>query len=251
MVHGLDIFKKYFEAYKDQYVFIGGTACDIMMNDIGLPFRATKDLDIVLVIEDLNISFGKRLWEFIEDAGYDYRSKSNDRAKFYRFHKPKDTTLPFMIELFSRKSQAFEMKVESGLTPIHIDDSISSLSAILLDNNYYEELLKGKQIVDGLSVVDIETIILFKIKAWLDLTLRYRFDNSVSSRDIKKHKNDVFRLLIGANPSKSLKLNGKTLLDVSKFIDQAENDPPDLHNIGIENIGFKELIDLLRKLMES
>jgi hypothetical protein len=29
MVRGLDIFKKYFEQYPNNYVIIGGTACDM------------------------------------------------------------------------------------------------------------------------------------------------------------------------------------------------------------------------------
>lgn len=51
MVYGLEKFKEYFEGFTDQYVFIGGTACDILMKEMGTPFRATKDLDIVLIIE--------------------------------------------------------------------------------------------------------------------------------------------------------------------------------------------------------
>lgn len=47
MVYGLKKFKEYFEEHLHQYVFIGGTACDILMTDIGVPFRATKDLDVV------------------------------------------------------------------------------------------------------------------------------------------------------------------------------------------------------------
>ena len=30
MVKGLDTFSRYFENYKDQYVLIGGAACDII-----------------------------------------------------------------------------------------------------------------------------------------------------------------------------------------------------------------------------
>ena len=30
MVKGLDTFRKYFEKYEDQYVLIGGAACDIV-----------------------------------------------------------------------------------------------------------------------------------------------------------------------------------------------------------------------------
>ena len=44
MVHGLDKFKEYFEEYTNQYVFIGGTACDILMDELGAPFRVTIDL---------------------------------------------------------------------------------------------------------------------------------------------------------------------------------------------------------------
>lgn len=50
MVKGIDIFKEYFREYRDNYVLIGGVACDIAMSASGLNFRATKDLDIVLLI---------------------------------------------------------------------------------------------------------------------------------------------------------------------------------------------------------
>ena len=34
MVHGLEKFKAYFENHTSQYVFIGGTACDILMGEL-------------------------------------------------------------------------------------------------------------------------------------------------------------------------------------------------------------------------
>ena len=40
MVRGLDIFKSYFEDYTDNYVIIGGTACDIIIDDAGFTPRA-------------------------------------------------------------------------------------------------------------------------------------------------------------------------------------------------------------------
>lgn len=36
--------------FEDQYVIIGGTACDLIMENEELPFRATKDIDIVLIV---------------------------------------------------------------------------------------------------------------------------------------------------------------------------------------------------------
>lgn len=57
MVKGLTIFRERFREYSDQYLLIGGTACDLAMTEAGLEFRATKDLDIVLCIEVLNTAF--------------------------------------------------------------------------------------------------------------------------------------------------------------------------------------------------
>lgn len=74
-----------------------------------------------------------------------------------------------MIELFRRKPYNFDLKFQTGLTPIRIEDSILSLSAILLDYIYYNILLISRKVVDGYSVIDIETVVLFKIKAWLDM----------------------------------------------------------------------------------
>jgi hypothetical protein len=41
MVVGLDVFKKYFEQYPDNYIIIGGTACDIIIGEAGFIPRAT------------------------------------------------------------------------------------------------------------------------------------------------------------------------------------------------------------------
>lgn len=152
MVHGLEKFKEYFKEHTNQYVFIGGTACDILMDKLGAPFRATKDLDLVLIIEALDTSFGYTFWKFIEDGGYKHREKSTDRNQFYWFSEPGNTAFPKMIELFSKKPSNIELMSDRGLTPIHIDESIVSLSAILLNDIYYDSLVKGKRTVDGYSI---------------------------------------------------------------------------------------------------
>ena len=50
-----------------------------------------------------------------------------------------------MIELFCRSD--FKLKDAKGITPIYIDDEVSSLSAILLNDDYYKALLDGKEVV--------------------------------------------------------------------------------------------------------
>lgn len=248
MVYGLEKFKEYFGDYTNQYVFIGGTACDILMHELGAPFRATKDLDIVLIIEALEASFGDRFWEFIENGGYEYREKSTGKEQFYRFSKPTQSGYPVMIELFSRKPHNFNPRFETGLIPVHIDDSIVSLSAILLNDVYYDSLLKSKSIINGYSVMKIETVILFKIKAWLDMIEKLESGKQVDSKNIKKHKNDVFRLLVNVLPSSKVEVDEEIRSDIRLFIEMIDKDKPDLKNLGINNVSLNEMLELLENI---
>ncbi len=233
MVHGLEKFREYFGNHTNQYVFIGGTACDILMDELGAPFRATKDLDMVLIIEALDSSFGETFWQFIEDGGYEHRNKGRGKNQFYRFKDPKEKSFPKMIELFSKLPNAFEFSLDRKLIPIHIDESIISLSAILLNDDYYNLLLKGRQLVDGFSVIEMETIILFKIKAWLDMKERKEAGDDIDTKNIKKHKNDVFRLLANVSPTSRIECTNDIQNDVIQFIEQIKEDKPDLKNLGI------------------
>src|SRR5690554_5101073 len=218
MVHGLEKFKEYFKDYTNHYVLIGGTACEILLNDLGVSFRATKDLDIVLIIEVLDISFGKVFWKFIEDGGYKVREKNEGENQFYRFKNPKNSSFPKMIELFSKQPLNVNIRFNTWITPIHVDDSVISLSAILLSDEYYELLLKEKRMIDGCSILGIETIILFKMKAWLDLKKRRDSGESVDSRNLRKHKNDIFRLLVNVSPTQRILISEEIKKDITHFV---------------------------------
>ncbi len=248
MVHGVEKFNEYFGDHTNQYVFIGGTACDILMDELGAPFRATKDLDVVLIIEALDSSFGETFWRFIEDGGYRHREKSTGENQFYRFTEPRDSSFPKMIELFSRKPDGIELKFDNGLTPIHIDKSMVSLSAVLLHDVYYDSLVKGKRTVDGYSVIDMETVILYKIRAWLDLKERKESGEPVDSRNIAKHKNDVFRLLANVTPSSRVEIAEEIQNDIGRFIERIKKDKPDLKNLGIRSISFDGLMEILTSI---
>ena len=62
MVRGLDVFREYFAGHADQFVLIGGTAANLAMEEAGIEFRATKDLDIVLHIERGSIDMFMARW---------------------------------------------------------------------------------------------------------------------------------------------------------------------------------------------
>lgn len=108
MVKGIERFKEFFHDYKNHYVLIGGAACDLIFDEIDTDFRATKDLDLVLIIEALTPEFGNRFWEFIRTGGYENRAKSNGSPQFYRFDKPADKSYPYMLELFARTESVFD-----------------------------------------------------------------------------------------------------------------------------------------------
>ena len=65
MVNGIEIFRKHFSDFKEQYTIIGGFACDLLMTDAGLDFRQTVDIDMVLTVEELTTEFANAFWEFI------------------------------------------------------------------------------------------------------------------------------------------------------------------------------------------
>ena len=156
MVKGLDVFLAHFRSFNDRFVLIGGTACDLAMTEAGLEFRATKDLDIVLWVEALDEPFVKAFWEFVRAGKYQVQQKSTGEPQFYRFQKPEEDDYPFMLELFSRKPDALQIAEGRHLTPLPMEEEVSSLSAILMDAEYYEFIRAGQKETYGLPWIGAE-----------------------------------------------------------------------------------------------
>ena len=93
-----------------------------------------------------------------------------------------------MIEIFSRRPDFMILEDDVVLTPLPIDDAISSLSAILLNEAYYELLKTGRMMIDGIPVLNPTCLIPFKAKAWLDLKRRKSNGEPVDSKNVKKHR---------------------------------------------------------------
>lgn len=244
MVQGIEKFKEYFKGYTGQYVFIGGTACDIILEREGIPFRKTKDLDIVLIMEMLNDEFVNTFVEFVLAAGYTHIKKGSGENQFYRFEKPQDKNFPYMIELFSRKPDYLKT-LDTRLAPIHVSDDVISLSAILLNEEYYSLIAQGALEIGGVSVLKLESLVLFKMKAWLDLTERKQIGEQIDSYSIKKHKNDVIRLVMNMHPEVKLKTTGKVKEDVTRFIRNTRGEHIDLKSLGIKEYTYDQILTKL------
>lgn len=98
--------------------------------------------------------------------------------------------------------------MKEGIIPVHIDDEISSLSAIVLNDDFYNFMMQGRRLVSEISILDAAYLIPFKMFAWIDLTNRRAAGEHVNERDLKKHKNDVFRLLEIIPEGTSIAVNG-------------------------------------------
>ena len=105
-MEGLEKFREAFEAYSDNYVIIGGTACDITMTGTTVRPRATHDIDMIVVVEKMTADFAEHFWQFIREGGYRPEKRKQEEGEtpkyeLYRFVNGKPD-YPEMIELLSR-----------------------------------------------------------------------------------------------------------------------------------------------------
>ena len=245
MVHGIELFREYLGKYKHQYVFIGGIACDIILNNKGVPFRMTKDFDMVLIMEALNESFILDFCEFVKLGGYQHIKKGTQEHQFYRFERPSDLRFPYMIELFSRKPDYLQT-IDTRLSPIHVSDDVMSLSALLLDDNYYDLLKKGSVDINGISVLRIESLVLFKMKAYLDLSQRKLNGESIDSKVIKKHRNDVIRLVVHIDYETKLYVSLDVMRDIQAFMQHLKISQQLLNQLGLNHTSPKDIFHIIK-----
>jgi hypothetical protein len=250
MVVGLDKFAAHFADYQDRYVLIGGAAAWLVLDEAGLDPRATKDLDIVLCLEALDSDFGAVFWEFVHAGGYELQEKSSGEKAFYRFQRPVQPGYPAMLELFSRKPDVLTLNDESHLTPIPIDEDVSSLSAILKEEGYYEFLHQHTQELKGVSLVGQECLIPLKARAWLDLSHRKAAGGKVDQRDINKHRTDVLRLYQLLNPEARVQLPETIRTDLTSFLQEVEPglDGQVLKNLGIKGVSIEDVIQTIKNV---
>jgi hypothetical protein len=70
----------------------------------------------------------------------------------------------------------------------------------------------------------------------------------VDLKNIRKHKNDVFRLLANVTPSSRVETAEEIHSDISQFIELVNEDRPDLINLEIRSTSFEELMEILTNI---
>lgn len=258
MVNGLNSFREFFGEYKESFVILGGTACDEWFTEANFRFRGTKDIDLVILLEARNEAFFARLWEYLKLGEYQSWQRSDGKKSFYRFINPQDKTFPLMIELLARPEITISTPTGQRIVPIHVNDEISSLSAILLDNAYYSLILEHQLLSkSGLPLVAPEALILLKAKAYLNLLAEKNAGTFVKGDDLKKHRNDIFRLTYLLQQDQTMTLTGQLQDDFSEFLNLFPPDNADwvsiqaaLRQSGLPEIDADTIISLLNRYYE-
>lgn len=248
MVNGLEKFREKFEKFNDEYVVIGGTACSILMEDAGLKFRSTKDVDMVLIVDAQRyVEFGKTFWDFIKEGQYTCGEQKRAKTCFYRFTDPQ-VGYPSMIELLSKSADP--LVIPGDVRRVPIAEDVSSLSAIILDESYYNLLSEGCDVLNGIRVLKPEYLILYKMKARMNLKESKEKGEHVNTDDYRKHKNDVFRLLPLLSADLRITLPEKIQHDVETFLDSMKEEVIDSQILG-DGMTKEEALDMLRKIFSD
>lgn len=198
----LQHFRDAMQAFRDDFILIGGNACALLFDNIGAEFRETADLDIVLVIEKWSPEFAATLDQYIMDHGYTgrryMRGDEDGKRNVHRFSI--DAThrqfhqIPNVIELFSRCPDGIVLQAKQHLIPIEAGDRISNFSAILFDDDYYAYLNENTIIVDGVRVPHKKCLTALKASAWINNKVLFNEGTLNSIATVHKHAFDICRL---------------------------------------------------------
>lgn len=226
VVAGIEKFKEAMSSFESSYVLIGGGACSILFDDLGLNFRATNDLDIVVLSDSMDPAFGKALWNFIREGGYQCGRREDGTARYFRFTLPEESplrgTYPVMIELLSRHPD-FELSLPTAeIAPLPFDETTSSLSAIVLNDEYFSFIRNNVEIHDGVPLLSAIHIIPLKMRAHIDLQRRHAEGEHVSEKDLRKHRADVAKLAGLLTSNSRLLLEGQLREDALAFLSDFE-----------------------------
>lgn len=218
--HGFDHFCNYLSGLENLYVIIGGGAASILMEDEGLEFRATKDVDLVVLSrsDELNA----RILSYVKDGGYTTKEATEGSPRYYRFREPTKKDCPTLIEVFARNELNLELQDGQYIIPIH-DENVERLSAILLDDEYFE-IIQNNLVTSqsGIPLINALANICLKARAHREL-----FDRKASGdeKSVQKHLKDIWRIAAVLTGDEEINLTGQPLKDITSAIGKLDQLP--------------------------
>lgn len=252
MVKGLELFRKMMRPYMDNFVIIGGTACDIQLSGTTMHPRATNDIDIIVVVERLTKEFVSAFWQFIKGGGYRIEKRLNQAGSsvyaLYRFTLQDDNlSYPQKIELLSRHSDLLGEPSGFHIEPIPTDELHQSLSAIIMDDDFYNFTVHQAEEIDGLLVANNLALIVLKVNAYLNLTRDREEGREVNSRDIRKHRSDVIKLVAAGAYPEPTPVGQKIYDAIQNFVKDNENHIQSMaDSLKVDAVAVQTYLEVLR-----
>lgn len=254
-MQGLDKFREYMSGFRSHYVVIGGVATVLTLEDRGLPARATKDVDMIIICQPESKFYMKRFWEFVKAGGYKLwkpDDKEDTHPCFYRFIKPDNREFPIQVGLFSKVPEYVEVPEDVHIVHIPMEGYTSSFSAIIMDEAYYDFAVTHSEIVGDIRILKPEALIVLKAVAFLENQRLKEKGDPVDQKDIDKHKKDVYRLAYVFNGSERFEVNDTIKERLRAFVSEVEKNPIDGKNMmrgqGIPAMSMKDFTGLLRDI---
>ena len=140
---------------------------------------------------------------------------------------PKTSGYPSMLEFFACEPIDFPLAEKTTIVPIPVGEDISSLSGILLDENYYSFIKSYRRTIDGVCILSAEALLLLKARAWKDFMDRKSRGEFVKDKDLRKHRTDIIRLLATIPGNVTVKVNQTLLDDFNAFLAEYARNPTD------------------------
>ena len=104
----------------------------------------------------------------------------------------------------------------------------------MLNDDFYDFMRKGKTTINGLGVLKASYIIPFKMYAWLNLKDEKAAGKHVNSKDLRKHKNDVFQLFQIVPDDEVVEVRGDVAETIDRFINEIVDEKIVFKDLGID-----------------
>ena len=241
---GLSHFEHYFKELKENYVVVGGFAT-IMLLDKELEDhgKATYDIDLVL-LTTTSTQMADKIKSYVKEGGYTIQKGQKEAYQYYRFVEPKVAGFAKEIELFANEEYGIELDEGQRIIPIDPEEGLYSLSAIMLDKEYFEMIKNNIVEIAGVPCSNPQATILLKVSAMYDLYHR-------KDKKWKKHRRDILKLALLLTGEERIVLTGRMIEDMSFFAKHLNTlTPKEIKQIvsGVVSIDKDVVVGVLRQV---
>lgn len=234
---GLSHFQEFCKDLDEHYVVVGGFAT-IMLLDSQLEGhgKATYDIDLVLLTTSSN-EISERIKQYVTEGKYDIQKGKKDQYQYYRFVNPKIQNFAKEIELFASNENDLELDEGQRIIPIDPEEGLYSLSAIMLDHEYFEMIKRNVDNTIGVApCTNTQATIMLKMSAFYDLQER-------GDKKWKKHRRDILKLTLLLTGEERIEMIGRMNKDFESFITHLEEE--------VDSKTLKSIVDKLPVEKES